>query len=1616
MKEKNKKLVKRLEKAKRNRVSNENNTQLGNRFIKVGKHLVGVAGMTLLFGGAVAIGTPMVTPTIHVSAATVSPGDGTVFGTLNGKTVYQAKTNDTGQTSFQNLVNAIVQDASATSTIVTNVGWQSNTTLENGKPLLQFGGAAWLGGDGYSDSDLAKGVLVQNGTAKIKNIGTAVQNGQTIPLDAGITIRDVTTSGGAEDSANVIMALRNMNGTLSLDFLQKTIGDNVGGGGGEGSLARSFVDPNQVYSWIYNTYYDVTLLNANTGQPLPSNTLFAMKVSDIDKQQLAQVTDANALAYVVAPNTNLSIQGSNFQTSQTVGSETDTTNLGPNAFIVFMQDNGTSVGFKYPIGIERNTLQSALFGKLNVKINPSGKIKVDKSTTQYGDNLPNNHYNFTNIKFDVINSSGTVVDTIDLDANGVGLSIDLPTGTYTLREKSSNWTSTGQTVRPDQTVDVTGGNTTNVNPNNTAVQGKITIRKTGKESGQDMWNDQYTLAGNKFKLTHEDGSVYNVTTDANGNAQIDKLPLGKYHIEETQASLGFANTFTPVDVTLTYKDNQTEVVFGNAAGTNQEVTGKISIKKTGKESGNSMWNDLYTLEGNKFKLTSYTDGKTYTATTDVNGDAFVDHLPLGKYKVEETQASIGFANTFQTQDVTISYKDQNTQVVFGNAAGTNQEVTGEITITKKGKESDDNMWNGNYTLAGNVFKLTSLTDGKTYEVTTNDKGVAKATHLPLGKYKVEEIKSSNGFANTFEPKEVEIKYKDQNTEVIFGETDGENQEIKGENLLKKSDEETGVNQNGAAVMKNAKYALFYADDATGSSPHHAGDPVKWTDKPNPELLQGEKVTSAVIGGTQTNFGDKVVVDVSDDKLEAAVGNLALGKYYWQEVDAGEGYVVDPAKHNFEITKKDDATENIITPDSTSKEQAIKAKIKFQKLVQVPSGSTLAGLNGVEITATPMAGTTAAPVIMTTHTNPATDEDGFGEGVLVYGDWKIEETKGVQGYEDIKPIYIHMETSTKKDILTISASYKEDFSTPFTTRTYNLTDDGNIDNPNLDGNQSGNVSSDIPTISLSPFTFVDGENPTVTPDPTDPSKDVTKTDGGDSIDNGEVALNSDFVYELNASVLPKGRTDMTTKWEIDDDYDQRYDRFDGTYNVYATTDFGSYKKGDKLPADFMTVSDNGDHAIFKTTQKFLDVMNANMNKKVGFTIHADFYRYNNSEEVVNTFVQTINDEQIKSNPVDTFTKAPEPHKFDLKKAQYDISGTSLLDDDGEMNDRYADSNANPYNDKTDNNESVNINTQEVKAGDKLVYQLWLDTKPFDDTSELQYLRMVDDYDEKALDVDAKKVKVYDKKGHDMTSHFKIEDVNGEIITSANEFTDVKNSKGETVSVVDTKKIPFAQDYKIDLNATVKKGLPDSYNIINTAKQMWQDSDGEAKEHITEKRVNVTPSAPKKEVVQTEGGESIDGGNVGLDSQFIYKLDSAIKHAGRTDDDVKWEFVDNFDEKFDKYLGTYNVYATTDFATFKTGDKLPPEYFEQAIDEKTQRVTFKATQAFLDVINANKDKQVGISIHADVYRFASSDEVLNTFTEITNDEKTESNEVDTKTPKVEPHKFDLSTPQFDGTVTN
>jgi len=206
---------------------------------------------------------------------------------------------------------------------------------------------------------------------------------------------------------------------------------------------------------------------------------------------------------------------------------------------------------------------------------------------------------------------------------------------------------------------------------------------------------------------------------------------------------------------------------------------------------------------------------------------------------------------------------------------------------------------------------------------------------------------------------------------------------------------------------------------------------------------------------------------------------------------------------------------------------------------------------------------------------------------------------------------------------------------------------------------------------------------------------------------------------------------------------------------------------------------------------------------------------------------------------------QPEKFVLNKEKFDLTGTKLMDDDNELQDEYTETNANPYADQTNNNEAENINTKTVERGDKLVYQVWLDTKNFTDKNNIQSVGISDTYEANKLTVNATDIKAYDSvTGEDVTSKFDITVANGVITATSKASMNKSLGDAENTQVIDTTKFAFGRYYKFDIPATVKADVAGGVDIENKANQIVHvynpvSKSVETPEKPTQKRVNSVP---------------------------------------------------------------------------------------------------------------------------------------------------------------------------------
>ena len=251
---------------------------------------------------------------------------------------------------------------------------------------------------------------------------------------------------------------------------------------------------------------------------------------------------------------------------------------------------------------------------------------------------------------------------------------------------------------------------------------------------------------------------------------------------------------------------------------------------------------------------------------------------------------------------------------------------------------------------------------------------------------------------------------------------------------------------------------------------------------------------------------------------------------------------------------------------------------------------------------------------------------------------------------------------------------------------------------------------------------------------------------------------------------------------------------------------------------------------------------------------------------------------------------QPEKFVLNKEKYDITGTKLVDDDNELTNEYTETNANPYADKTTNNEAENINTKTVERGDKLVYQVWLDTKNFSDKNNIQSVGISDTYDAEKVTVNAADIKAYDSvTGQDVTAKFDIKVENGVITATSKASMNKSLGDVDNTQVIDTTKFEFGRYYKFDIPATVKDTVKAGADIENKANQIVHvynpvSKSVETPEKPTQKRVNTVPITVDLKFTKKLEGRTLAAGEF----SFVLKKDNVAVETVKNDAEGKITF--------------------------------------------------------------------------------------------------------------------------------
>lgn len=363
------------------------------------------------------------------------------------------------------------------------------------------------------------------------------------------------------------------------------------------------------------------------------------------------------------------------------------------------------------------------------------------------------------------------------------------------------------------------------------IRGDFEIIKVRENEEED--NDTLEgIKGVEFTITDEAGEVVKkIYTDKNGYATTADpnypdggLVYGTYTVTETKTPEGLI-PIAPFKVTI----SENNVTLKGIYKEDKLIVSPVTVVKKDKSTGNVIpVKDtefrLLDSEKNPVTMTTYYPNKVVHETfkTDENGQfTFPDKLKYGTYYLEEVKAPEGYlkgellefkVTTGATWEnpLIIEYKDEN--------------AMGKIIIRKTDAETQE-------LLSGAVYEIFAADDivtpdgtvrlqkGDVADTVTTQNGKAESKELYLGKYVVKEKSQPQGYILSADEYEVELKYKDQETPVVFENVDATNQPTRIE--LLKVDKDTGKPLEGVEfkvwnkVNPGMSMAQSYTTDTDG---------------------------------------------------------------------------------------------------------------------------------------------------------------------------------------------------------------------------------------------------------------------------------------------------------------------------------------------------------------------------------------------------------------------------------------------------------------------------------------------------------------------------------------------------------------------------------------------------------------------------------------------------------------------------------------------------------------------------------------------------------------------------------------------------------------------------------
>ena len=523
--------------------------------------------------------------------------------------------------------------------------------------------------------------------------------------------------------------------------------------------------------------------------------------------------------------------------------------------------------------------------------------------------------------------------------------------------------------------------------------GAIEIRKRSDRPEWTEENPCYSLKGAVFGIYRpgELQPVWKATTDENGYAELRNIPVGVYEIAEIESPSGFSIDSRRSEIRVEENSVYTYECVNKA----KYYPVQILLEKTDAETGTKSPQGAGSLEGAEFEVKYYSGyydsdpgglsvlpERTWNLRTNVDGelrfteesktggdefyknDAGENVLPLGTVTIREVKAPAGYLLNENIYVEEIREEGSGPEdTVYHVPEVPEQIIRGDLQLVKFREDEDENQ-DQKTALEGIIFTVTSKTTGEQIQIITDENGYASTQTEEGGRgglvYDTYVVSEENAPEGLLPVEDFEITVSEEGRTLYYILED---KRILSPVRLVKTDADSGE----TIPLAGAEFQLLDANK-------------------EPVVMTVHYPQETVHSTFQTDESGSFVLPE----------RLAAGVYYFRELNAPAGYLLNEELIKFEVSEDQEWEEPFVVEFS---DRPARGKIHIKK-TDADTGAPVAGAK-FEIIAKEDIRTPAGSVRVPAGSKVSTivtDEKGEGQSDSLYlGRYEIRETEQPSGY-------------------------------------------------------------------------------------------------------------------------------------------------------------------------------------------------------------------------------------------------------------------------------------------------------------------------------------------------------------------------------------------------------------------------------------------------------------------------------------------------------------------------------------------------------------------------------------------------------------------------------------------